>query len=148
MTEGADGIVTAAVNSQEEGLEFLEKMLDVAQPERVFGPPQTYGEYTIITASEALAGVGYGFAVGGGEGTMEDEEGSGNGSGGGGGGGGGAWGGRVQPPGGGDLGRPARGDRRAGDRRYEDHAGDVHHIGQHAADAGPDAERQPGITYQ
>jgi uncharacterized spore protein YtfJ len=90
MTEGADGIITAAVNSQEEGLEFLEKLLDVAQPEKVFGQPQTYGEYTIITASEAVAGMAYGFAVGGGEGSMEDEEGSGSGSGGGGGGGGGS----------------------------------------------------------
>jgi uncharacterized spore protein YtfJ len=88
MAEGTDGIVTAAVKSQEEGLEFLEKVLEVAQPERVFGQPQTYGEYTIITASEAVAGLGYGFAVGGGEGSMEDEEGSGSGSGGGGGGGG------------------------------------------------------------
>ncbi|MEJ2148247.1 MAG: spore germination protein GerW family protein [Chloroflexota bacterium] len=88
MAEGTDGFVTAAVNGQEEGLEFLEKMLKVAQPERVFGQPQTYGEYTIITASEAVAGMGYGFGVGGGEGSMEDEKGSGSGSGGGGGGGG------------------------------------------------------------
>ena len=70
MTEGSDGIVTAAVKSQEEGLEFLEKLLNVAQPEKVFGQPQTYGEYTIITASEALVGLGFGFAVGGGEGMV------------------------------------------------------------------------------
>jgi uncharacterized spore protein YtfJ len=88
MVEGADGIVTSAVKSQEEGLEFLEKMLEVAQPEKVFGQPQTYGEYTIITASEALAGLGYGFGVGSGEGGLEDADGGGSGAGGGGGGGG------------------------------------------------------------
>ena len=88
MIEGADGFVASAVKSQEEGFEFLEKMLDVAQPEKVFGQPQTYGDYTIITASEAWAGLGYGFGVGGGEGGLEDEDGGGSGAGGGGGGGG------------------------------------------------------------
>jgi uncharacterized spore protein YtfJ len=88
MAEGTEGFVTSAVKSQEEGFEFLEKMLDVAQPEKVFGQPQTYGDYTIITASEAWAGLAYGFGVGGGEGRMEDAEGSGSGAGGGGGGGG------------------------------------------------------------
>jgi uncharacterized spore protein YtfJ len=88
MVEGTDGLISSAVKSQKEGFEFLEKILDVAQPEKVFGQPQTYGEYTIITASEALAGLGYGFAMGGGESRVEDAEESGSGVGGGGGGGG------------------------------------------------------------
>ncbi len=79
--------------------EFIEKIFGAAQPGTVFSAPVVSGNYTIITASEVMAGGGFGFGFGSGSipthGQHEGESasastsqaGTGTGSGGGGGGG-------------------------------------------------------------
>ena len=84
--------------------EFVEKIFAAAQPGAVFSEPVVSGNYTIITASEVMAGGGFGFGFGSGSvpapasesgeagpaPTSQDATGSSSGSGGGGGGGGGS----------------------------------------------------------
>ena len=84
MAEGNEGFVASAIKSQKQGLDWMEKMLALARPEAVFGEPQTAGDYTVITASEAWAGMGYGFGIGGAEDGEAGDTGGGGGSGGGG----------------------------------------------------------------
>lgn len=88
MADPTPGLVTQAIRSQEQGLAWLEKMVALARPEAVFGEPVTSGDYTVITASEAWAGMGFGFGAGGGTGPTPGDDGQGTTEGGGGGGGG------------------------------------------------------------
>jgi len=83
--------------------EFVEKIFAAAQPGAVFSEPVVSGNYTIITASEVMAGGGFGFGFGSGSvpapasesgeagpaPTSQDATGSSSSSGSGGGGGGG-----------------------------------------------------------
>lgn len=96
MSDGEGMVERAAMKGQKQGLEALEKLLDVAQPEAVYGEPITAGDRTVITASEAWAAMGFGFGVGAGPqtemaqrqqqgGEAQPEEGVGGGGGGGGG---------------------------------------------------------------
>lgn len=69
--------------------DIMDRLLETAGVEKVFGPPLRKGEFTVIPAAEILAGVGFGVGFGGGTGVNdENEEVVGEGSGGGGGGGG------------------------------------------------------------
>src|SRR5688572_6003835 len=82
MTESIDfGRTPQAPGSP---VEALQQLASVAQPSAVFGAPATMGEYTLITASEALMGMGFGY----GSGSQRSGAGSGDQEGGGGGGGG------------------------------------------------------------
>jgi uncharacterized spore protein YtfJ len=92
MAEEKDPLTTSLISSQEQALAWMEKMLALARPESVFGEPIEAGDYTIITASEAWAGMGFGFGLGtaGGSGASDSAKGEADvGEGGGGGGGGG-----------------------------------------------------------
>lgn len=66
MTENFDDVVVAAVKSQEQGKELMEKLIAVAQPGAVYSEPITSGDYTVITASEVSVGMGFGYGIGGG----------------------------------------------------------------------------------
>jgi uncharacterized spore protein YtfJ len=98
MSEEFSGIVTSAVNSLEQGLGLVQRLLTVAKPSAVYSKPVESGDYTVITASEVWAGLGFGYGLGGGSGPTagESEEpgerAEAEGVGGGGGGGGGAGG--------------------------------------------------------
>lgn len=95
MNNGEGMVERTAVKTHEQGMEVLEKLLDVAQPEAVYGDPITAGDRTVITASETWAGLGFGFGVGSGpqaqmgegeqarEGQPEESVGGGGGGGGG-----------------------------------------------------------------
>lgn len=75
------------IEGQQESVELLAKLTDMAKPGAVFGEPITANDQTVITASEVMMGLGVGF--GGGSTTESAEGGVGEtGSGGGGGGGG------------------------------------------------------------
>jgi uncharacterized spore protein YtfJ len=99
VSEKSIGIEVTSVQDQEQAMELMEKLIDVAQPGAVYGEPVTAGEHTVITASEVKVGMGFGFGSGGGtgpgpvgEGSEDEGEGGGadfsSGYGGGGGGGG------------------------------------------------------------
>ena len=66
MSDELNKIAAVAVSNQEQATEALEKLLAVAQPKSVFGEPIAIGEYTLITASEVVAGMGFGYGFGGG----------------------------------------------------------------------------------
>jgi uncharacterized spore protein YtfJ len=68
MSEEFNKITAVAVNSQAEATEALGKLLAVAQPQNVYSAPLQVGDYTIITASEVVAGIGFGYGFGGGSG--------------------------------------------------------------------------------
>jgi uncharacterized spore protein YtfJ len=74
MKEGFDDIAVAAVKTQEQSKEVVEKLFEVAQPEAVFSEPVTAGEYTVITASEVSVGMGFGYGIGGGTAPEEAAE--------------------------------------------------------------------------
>jgi len=100
MGKGFEDIVIKAVKNQEEGIELMEELIEVAQPGAVYSEPVTSGDYTVITASEVSVGMGFGYGLGGGissepaegevagadEPESQGEEASGFGGGGGGGG--------------------------------------------------------------
>ncbi len=93
-----NNIIAEAEKSQERSFELMEKLLAVAQPGSVYSQPVQSGSYTVITASELMAGIGFGYGVGGGSAPSPAKPGSeeessspaGSGIGGGGGGGGGS----------------------------------------------------------
>jgi uncharacterized spore protein YtfJ len=97
MSDVVNNIIAGTTKGQERSFELMEKLLAVAQPGSVFSQPVQSGNYTVITASELVAGIGFGYGVGGGgaPSTAKPESGdesrspAGEGSGGGGGGGGG-----------------------------------------------------------
>lgn len=97
MSAEVEGVVTRVVKSQEEGMELLEDLIEVARPQTVFGEPVNAAGYTVIPASEVYVGMGFGYGMGAGsaveraegEPMGEGEERTPAGYGGGGGGGGG-----------------------------------------------------------
>ena len=99
MSKGFSKFTLSAIKTQEEGIELVEKLFDVAEPDAVYSEPVTSGDYTVITACEVSVGMGFGYGFGGGTtpepvgdaAESEDEPpAQGAGIGGGGGGGGGA----------------------------------------------------------
>ncbi len=79
-----ESVSGAAVHSTEQAAAVIGTLFDVAQPDAIFGKPAEHGDYTIITASEVMVGMGVGFGAGGGP-TEEGDEAAGGGGGGGGG---------------------------------------------------------------
>ncbi len=86
MAQEHQDYVDAALKQQEKSLAQLDRLLETAGPEAVFGKPLAVGDSQVFTASETLATVGFGFGVGGGGEGSEAEIPSGSGGGGGGGG--------------------------------------------------------------
>ena len=71
MSDKFEDVVVTAVKNQQQGHELLEKLVAVAQPGAVYGAPVTVGEYTVITASEVAANVGFAYGMGGGSGSAQ-----------------------------------------------------------------------------
>lgn len=95
MAQQHQDYVAAAMEQQAKNLAQLDRLIEAARPEAVFGKPLAVGDSQVFTASEAIAAVGFGFGVGGGEGeepadapAQGQESATNAGSGGGGGGGG------------------------------------------------------------
>ena len=82
-------IISENIANQESANKLLERLVETARPESVFGNPVTQGEYTVVTAAEVSMGMGFGFGGGGAaapkaEGSeLEPNYGSGGGGGGG-----------------------------------------------------------------
>lgn len=74
--EAKGGVQFTGVKSEEEGIRLMNRLVDVAQPESVFGEPITVGDYTLITTSAVSAGLGYGFGGGYGPTPQNQEEGA------------------------------------------------------------------------
>jgi uncharacterized spore protein YtfJ len=81
-------------NSEQFGLQVVEKIFGTARASAVFSEPVTTGAYTVITASEVTAGGGFGSGHGFGPVATGDAPATGGGGGGGGAGGGGGSSGR------------------------------------------------------
>jgi uncharacterized spore protein YtfJ len=105
MMSSISAVLRESAQTQEKAGEQMERLLNTARVESVFGKPVTQGEYTTIVAAEVNAIAGFGFGAGGGEGegppvaeagktdSVADvaRVGSGSGAGSGGAGGGTAW---------------------------------------------------------
>jgi uncharacterized spore protein YtfJ len=66
----------------------MERFMDTASVDLVYGEPVEHGDTMIIPTAEILVGLGFGAGYGGGSSGKQEEEGEGYGEGGGGGGGG------------------------------------------------------------
>lgn len=77
MSESTKPLMWEYVPNQKRLNELVGRLFEVAKVTAVFGEPVSSGDYTVITASELMVGMGAGFGGGGGE------EGSGGGGGGG-----------------------------------------------------------------
>lgn len=100
MTEENSPVFTTSIKNHEESIRLTERLYEVVDPDTVFSKPKKAGEYTLITASEIMVGLGSGYGYGSGSfappadempvegGDVEIEMQAGSGSGGGGGGGG------------------------------------------------------------
>ena len=64
MREEFDNLVASMDKSQEESMKVVDKIFAAAQPGAVYGAPVVSGSYTVITASEVVAGGGFGFGRG------------------------------------------------------------------------------------
>jgi uncharacterized spore protein YtfJ len=58
-------IIAENIANQESANKLLERLVETARPEAVFGSPVTQGEYTVVTAAEVSIGMGFGFGGGG-----------------------------------------------------------------------------------
>ena len=101
MSEMLENISVNAAKNNQEMMEMIERLYQVARPEAVFGEPLEVGEQVVLTASEVNLGLGVGFGIGGGPrpglqrkkaSQAENDDPETPGMGGGGGGGGGAQG--------------------------------------------------------
>lgn len=96
MNDNYNKLEAESVANIQEAAGVMQRLLDVARPDKVYSEPVTNGDYTVITASELAVGIGFGFGGGGGtapaptgetaETAATDQTPSGYGSGGGGGG--------------------------------------------------------------
>ncbi len=76
MDKVLDQLTVTSVESQEQAVGLIEKLLTVARPEAVFGEPITVEGRTLITASEVNVGLGVGFGFGGGSAPSDAEKGT------------------------------------------------------------------------
>ncbi len=89
MSENLNKLILEAIPNQQSANELMGKLFDVTRPDAVYSQPVTVGDYTVINASEYMAGMGVGYGGGGGTGPTDSEgpgQPGGYGSGGGGGG--------------------------------------------------------------
>lgn len=83
MSESTKPLMWEYVPNQKRLNELVGRLFEVAKVTAVYSEPVISGDYTVITASELMVGMGAGFGGGGGTG-KDGEEGSGGGGGGGG----------------------------------------------------------------
>ena len=88
MSEETNKLILELVPSQKRANELMEKLFEITQPTAVYSQPVTQDNYTVITATELQASIGFGYGGGGGFGNVNSEESQDGGFGGGGGGGG------------------------------------------------------------
>ena len=88
MSEETNKLILESVPSQKRANELMEKLFEITQPTAVYSQPVTQDNYTVITATELQASIGFGYGGGGGFGNVNSEENQDGGFGGGGGGGG------------------------------------------------------------
>lgn len=69
-----DVILAASSGSLDSVQEILEKFLDTARVEAVYGQPVQHGSTLIIPTAEVLTGMGFGMGFGGGEAPQEEEK--------------------------------------------------------------------------
>jgi uncharacterized spore protein YtfJ len=76
MNEFLNKLGVTITTSHEQNLNLVQKLFETARPTAVFSEPLHAGNYTVITASEVMAGGGVGYGGGGGTGpaTVEVEE--------------------------------------------------------------------------
>jgi uncharacterized spore protein YtfJ len=74
VNKAFDQLTATSVENQEQSIALLEKLIRVARPESVFGPPTEVQGRTIITASEVNVGLGVGFGFGGGTSPAEAKQ--------------------------------------------------------------------------
>jgi uncharacterized spore protein YtfJ len=87
IPDGFD-VISVAIEGNEQAVETIGRLFDVAAPDAVYARPLEAGEYTVITASEVSVGMGLGFGAGSDDGSEDADPASSGGAGGGGGGGG------------------------------------------------------------
>ena len=68
MNEFLDKLGVTITTSHEQNLNLIQKLFETARPSAVFSEPLRAGDYTVITASEVMAGGGVGYGGGGGSG--------------------------------------------------------------------------------
>jgi uncharacterized spore protein YtfJ len=66
MIDDKDGVFVSAVNSNEQGMALMEKLMAVAQPDTIYSEPIVSGDHTVITASEVSVVMGFAFGASGG----------------------------------------------------------------------------------
>lgn len=69
-----DVILAASAGSIDSVQEVLDKFIETARVEAVYGQPIQHGSTLIIPAAEVLTGMGFGMGFGGGSGSPEAEE--------------------------------------------------------------------------
>ncbi|WP_420629895.1 spore germination protein GerW family protein [Candidatus Leptofilum sp.] len=73
MSDSFNKLMIKSVADQESANELIGKLFDVTRPDAVYAEPVTVGEYTVINASEYMAGMGVGYGGGGGTAPSTDE---------------------------------------------------------------------------
>jgi uncharacterized spore protein YtfJ len=81
-------VISGIDRGQQQGLQIMDRIFSAANTRAVFGEPVQHGDYTVIVASEVVAGGGFGFGRGIGPGSRAAQPTEMAGGGGGGGGGG------------------------------------------------------------
>lgn len=74
MSEWMSQVMDPVARSHERTVGMVERLMETARPDAVFGAATTSGEYTAIPASENVVGLGYGFGLGAGSGDEEEKE--------------------------------------------------------------------------
>ena len=76
MNDFLNKLGVTITTSHEQNLNLIQKLFETARPSAVFSEPLHAGNYTVITASEVMAGGGVGYGGGGGSGpaTTDVEE--------------------------------------------------------------------------
>jgi uncharacterized spore protein YtfJ len=63
MAELTD-VISGIDRGQQQGLQTMDRIFSAANARAVFGEPVQHGDYTVIVASEVMAGGGFGFGRG------------------------------------------------------------------------------------
>lgn len=64
MSEENSTVFQTSIKNQAESIRLTERLLEVTEPGAVFSKPTKSGEYTLITASEVMVGLGSGYGYG------------------------------------------------------------------------------------
>jgi len=64
MSDNFEKVLDTSATYQQQSVDVIGKLFEVAEPTKTFSKPVKVGDYTIITASEAYVAMGVGFGVG------------------------------------------------------------------------------------